>query len=149
MKKVISILVLFIGLNALAQKREMQDLTPEQFATLSTKKMTLALDLNESQQTKIYQMTLENATKRKAKREEHKKSMASNQSKKPTADERYTMQSAMLDHQIAQKKKMKSILSSEQFEKWEQMKHKRMDMHIRKGAKKDGPRKHKMEKEKQ
>lgn len=148
MKKVISIVVLFIGFNTVAQKREMKDFTPEQIATLATKKMVLALDLNKSQQTTIYEINLENAITRKAKREEHKKSMADNHTKKPTAEERYARQSEMLEQQIAQKKKMKSILSNEQFEKWEQLKHKKMRMHHkRRGGEKEAARKHKMENE--
>ena len=131
MKKVILILVLFIGFNTIAQKREIKEINPEQFATLSTKRMTLDLDLNESQQTKIYQLNLENANARKM-----------------TSDDRFVMQNKMLDHQIAQKKKMKSILTNEQFEKWEKMSKKRMGMYERKrGEKIEVDRMHKMKKE--
>tara|TARA_R110002051_G_scaffold139763_1_gene212459 strand:- start:19007 stop:19459 length:453 start_codon:yes stop_codon:yes gene_type:complete len=148
MKKVILILVLFIGFNTIAQKREIKEINPEQFATLSTKRMTLDLDLNESQQTKIYQLNLENANARKSKMEAHKKAMENGETKKMTSDDRFVMQNKMLDHQIAQKKKMKSILTNEQFEKWEKMSKKRMGMYERKrGEKIEVDRMHKMKKE--
>mgnify|MGYP003651173584 FL=1 len=148
MKKVILSIVLFIGFNTIAQKREMKEINPEQFATLSTKRMTLDLDLNESQQTKIYQLNLENANARKSKMEAHKKAMENGQTKKMTSDDRYAMQNEILDHKIAQKKKMKSILSSEQFEKWEKMNKKRMGMYKkRRGDKREDNRMHKMKKE--
>ncbi|QWX83084.1 hypothetical protein H0I23_11540 [Cellulophaga sp. HaHaR_3_176] len=121
MKKSILILLLFIGFNSFAQNREKRNYTPEQHATLSTKKMTLALDLNESQQTKIYNLNLDNAKVRKAKMEEFKTLRKSDENKRLSSDERYKKESEMLDHKIAQKEKMKSILSKEQFEKWEKM----------------------------
>lgn len=140
MKKSILILVLFIGFNSFAQKGERKNLTPEQHATLSTKKMVLALDLNESQQTKIYNLNLENAKNRKAKMEEFKKLRESGETKKLSSEDRYNRESAMLDQKIAQKEKMKAILSKEQFEKWEKMKH-----HQRgKNKKNRGDRKHRM-----
>ena len=47
--------------------------------------------------------------------------------KKPTADERFEMKNKMFDEQIAMKDKMKSILSAEQFEKWNEMKEKHQE----------------------
>lgn len=141
-------MVVLIGFNAIAQKREMKDINPEQFATLSTKKMTLDLDLNESQQTKIYALNLENATARKSKMEAHRKAMQAGEPKKMTSEDRYAMQNEMLDHQIAQKKKMKGILSAVQFEKWEKMNHRKMEMYKkRRGERKEGTGMHKMKKE--
>lgn len=151
MKKVISILVLLIGFNAMAQKRQMTNLSPEQVATLQTKKMTLALDLNEGQQTKIHQLNLENAKTRKAKMDERKKSKEDGGTKKLSSDERFALKTQMLDNQIAQKKKIKSILTTEQFEKWEKMQHHKMNKrHGRKGGegkKKEDEKKRSMTKE--
>jgi periplasmic protein CpxP/Spy len=144
MKKVIAVLVLFVGLNTMAQKRENRDLNPEQIATLTTKKMTLDLDLNESQQSKIYELQLENAKSRMTKMEAHKKAKENSESmKKLSSEERFAKKTEMLDHQIAQKKKMKAILNADQFEKWEKMNHNRKNrLH-----KKRGERKHNMKKE--
>lgn len=131
MKKIILIAIAFIGLQAMAQGQKKQDnnkrgnhqkmmnLSAEQMATLQTKKMTLALDLNTSQQNDIKQINLENATKRKAMMAERKAKKESGEGKKPSDDERYAMANAKLDHMIATKAKMKKILNKEQFEKWE------------------------------
>ena len=54
---------------------------------------------------------------RKAQKEEGKKVL--------TAEEKYAMQNERLDHQIARKEQMKSILDDEQYEKWEKMDHRR------------------------
>ncbi|SIQ93885.1 lysozyme family protein [Maribacter ulvicola] len=131
MKKLVMAILVMAGITATAQdhgrnekRGDMRNLTSEQVATIQTKKMTLALDLNKSQQAKVKTILTEEAAVRKAKMEEriaHKK-----EGKKVlTADEKYAMQNARLDHQIARKEQMKSILNDEQFEKWEKMNHKR------------------------
>ena len=77
MKKFIFIAIALVTLQISAQHRrnegpnmrersqKMSQLTPDEAATLQTKKMTLMLDLNESQQAEIHKINLENATKRK------------------------------------------------------------------------------------
>ena len=127
MKKVILLLLCMVGLTAMAQRGEngqrngMKDLTPEQMATLQTKKMVLALDLSQDQQSKIQAINLEKAVARKAKWEERKALKENGEAKKPTSEERYTMQNARLDQMIAQQAEMKNILSAEQYSKWEKM----------------------------
>jgi len=134
-----------VGLTAMAQRSEnrhrgeMKNLTPEQTATLQTKKMTLALDLSQEQQTKIQALNLEKAKDRKAKWEARKAAKESDDATKPTADERYAMQNARLDQMIAQKAEMKNILSADQYDKWQKMAH-RKGKH-RKGKGKKGQRK--------
>lgn len=136
MKKLILIALAFIGLQATAQElkqkhggerkdrmEKMQDLTPEEMATLQTKKMTLHLDLTEAQQKQIQALNLEEATLRKAKMEEYKKLKESGE--KPTKDMRVKMMNEKLDHEIELKQKMKTILNAEQFEKWEKSQAKR------------------------
>jgi hypothetical protein len=103
----------------------MKDLTPEQMATLQTKKMTLALDLTEAQQAQVKALHLENAKMRKTKMEERKAQKEEGEAKKPTSEERYAMTNARLDHQIAQKAELKSILSDEQYAQWEKMDHRK------------------------
>lgn len=131
MKKTVMMAVLLAGLTATAQKGErahrdaMKDLTPEQVATLQTKKMTLALDLTEVQQQQIKAIQLENAEMRKAKMEERKAQKEEREAKKPTSEERYAMANARLDHQIAQKAEMKKILSEEQYTQWQRMQHRK------------------------
>ncbi len=128
MKKLVLIVVALITIQATAQdkKREhapedrkersehFKNMSPEDFATLQSKKMTLHLDLNDSQQKEIYKLNLTNATARKAAMEARK-----NTSKKPSKEKRLEMANARLDHKIVMKKKMKSILNDEQYAKWE------------------------------
>lgn len=143
MKKIVIILIALATLQVTAQekKREikqdgqrermetMKDLSPDEIATLRTKKMTLHLDLNEAQQNKIQALFLEEAKMRKAKMEEQKAMKESSETKTFTKEDKYKMMNDRLDHQIEVKKKMKSILNADQFEKWEasmgKMEHKR------------------------
>ncbi|MDF4203965.1 hypothetical protein PXD56_13410 [Maribacter sp. SA7] len=127
MKKLIMAILIMAGISATAQNHSMKgergnmkDLTPEQIATLQTKKMTLVLDLNESQQAKIKTILTEDATARKEKMAERKANKEDGK-KVLTADEKYAMQNERLDHQIARKAEMKSILNTDQYEKWVKM----------------------------
>lgn len=133
MKKLILITVAFIGFHSIAVAQEhnrenrvagkkankMMTLSAEEIATLQTKKMTLHLDLNESQQAAIQKINLENATKRKTMIAARNSKKESGKLVKPTKEERLKMANMKLDHQIAMKAKMKDILNDEQFAKWE------------------------------
>lgn len=128
MKKLALVVVLISGISLNAQRHggdrnSMKDLNPQEVATLQTKKMTLALDLDQKQQTEIHSLFLTNATERKNKMDERKASKE--EGNRPSKEERFTMQNERLDHMIAQKAAMKEILSQEQFEKWETMQEKR------------------------
>lgn len=106
--------------------------TPEEIATLQTKKMVLRLDLTEAQQREIHKINLTNAKERKAKMEAHKKMREGNNEEKPSKEDRFKMMNERLDRQIANKKDMKRILSKEQFEKFERvMNHKQRKGHKR------------------
>lgn len=132
MKTLLLILVLLISLpnvitaqntqrqNQTANNRGMADYTPEEAATLQTKRMTLLLDLSEKQQAQVQKLFLENATQRRAIREANQAKKQTGQGNKPAKDERFAMQNKRLDHEIAMKAKMKNILNEEQFAKWEQ-----------------------------
>jgi len=129
MKKIVIVLMIFAGVTAIAQKGErgnrerMKSFTPEQTASLQTKKATLALDLSDSQQVQMKALLLDNAKMRQSKMEDRKAKKESDDSKKPSSEERYAVANERLDHQIAQKAKLKNILSDEQFAKWEKMQH--------------------------
>ena len=101
---------------------ERKQWTPEQMATLQTKRMTLALDLSKDQQIEIEKFNLENAKRRAAKMEEYKAKKESGEVKQLSSEERFTMANARLDQQIASQKQLKKILSDEQFEKWQNLK---------------------------
>ena len=142
MKKLLLIALAFIGLQVTAQGQKpnhhkegnerfnaLKNLSAEDAATLQTKKMTLALDLNESQQKDIYKINLENATKRKAHMEAWKAKKESGTAEKPSQEERVKMMNAMLDHKIAEKAKMKKILNDDQYTKWEKAQKRMAHMH--------------------
>lgn len=123
MKKIALVLLVLVSATTFAQRSERGDqkdkMSAEQIATLQTKKMTLALDLNEAQQSQMMALNLENAKMRMKNKEARN---SPEERKKRTADERYEMANQRLDAQIAQKEKIKQILTDEQFAKWEKMK---------------------------
>jgi hypothetical protein len=130
MRKLVLVALLFIGITAMAQeknrkegRRHMADFTPEQMATLQTKRMTLALDLTADQQSKLQEMFTKNVVERKAKMEAHKARRESGESL--SDDEKFALQNERLDNQIAHKEEMKAILDDAQYAKWEKMRAKR------------------------
>ena len=120
MKALFATLLMMVGTVGISQRgpehHPMKDMSPEQVATLETKKMTLALDLTEKQQQQVQEIHLEKAIDRKTLKEEHK-----SRDSKPDADERFQMMNERLDKQIAVKDQMKDILDKDQFEKWEKL----------------------------
>ncbi|TXG34731.1 hypothetical protein [Seonamhaeicola maritimus] len=130
MRKLVLIALAFISIQAFAQGekkerpnrgergKQMMNLSPEEAATLQSKKMTLHLDLNEKQQAEVKAILLANAEARKAKMEERKAKKEKGELQKPTQEQRVKMANARLDHQIAMKAKMKKILNEEQYAKW-------------------------------
>lgn len=135
MKKLLIIALALVTIQATAQdkKREMRKtrmekanaMTPEEMAQLQTKKMTLQLDLTETQQTQIQSLLLDEAKARKEKMADFKAKKEDGEMKKPTKEERIKMMNERLDHQIAMKKKMKAILNDEQYKKWDAMQEKK------------------------
>lgn len=151
MKKIVFIALLLIVSQVNAQQKQrankergekmerFSDMTPDEIATLQTKKMTLHLDLNESQQKEIKKLNVENAKSRKAKMEAFKAQKENGDMQKPSKEERLKRMNERLDNQIEMKAKMKKILNDEQYDKWEKsqerMKNKNERMPKRKGQK--------------
>lgn len=148
MKKVVFALMFITVFSVMGQQEkkgqksgdiERQRWTPEQMATLQTKRMTLALDLSKDQQAKIEKLNLENAKLRAAKMEAYKAKKESGETKKLSAEERFTMANARLDQQIASREQIKKILNDDQFEKWQSLKergsHRHHKYHGQKGEK--------------
>ncbi|MDC6365708.1 MULTISPECIES: hypothetical protein [Flavobacteriaceae] len=133
MKRLAVALMLLTTVGVMAQRHEgrqmreveKMDMTAEQMATLHTKKLTLALDLSQAQQNQIMQISLEDAEARKSKWEEVKVKKEGGEWTKPTPDERFEMENARLDRQIAHQQKMKEVLSDEQYQTWKKMKHRK------------------------
>lgn len=131
MKKLIIIAIALISIQGFAQgerkerpnrnenRQKMMNLSAEEMATLQTKKMTLHLDLNKSQQDDIYKINLENATLRKTYMEARKAKKEAGTVQKPSKEDRLERMNARLDHKIAVKVKMKKILNEAQYAKWE------------------------------
>ncbi len=149
MKNLILIALALVAIQATAQEQKkshkkgehhrsiaMALLSANEIATLQTKKMTLHLDLNESQQRDIQKINLKNAAERKAHMEAKKTKKESGNTKKPTSDERFAMMNKMLDQKIAEKAEMKKILNSDQYEKWKKA-HARMSAKRKAHAKKN------------
>lgn len=103
--------------------------TPEQRAELRSKEMTLALDLNTSQQAKVKQLFLEkgqNSSKISKKRSEM------------TSDDAFAFKNARLERRIEIKKGLKEILTEEQLQKLEKSKFKKSSAHKNMGGNKKG-----------
>jgi len=139
MKKLIVIAVMLIGLSTFAQKADkhprkenLEQFTPQQRIELRLKTLTLDLGLNAAQQKEMGKIITEMDAKRGAFKAEilARKEAGT----KPTNDERFAMQTKLLDEKIATKERVKKILDVKQFEKWEQMQSKRLEKN-RKNAK--------------
>ena len=98
--------------------QKMDDMTPEQMAELETKRMTLALDLTEAQQKKVFEINKENA----ARRIERRKEMISlrNTGNRPSNEEMLKRKNERLDFQIEHQNKLKKVLNAKQYETWKQ-----------------------------
>ena len=119
MKMWILAAAMMFGLTVSAQEKK-DRLSTEQRTELQTKKMALALDLNDKQQGEMKKLLLDRNKKMESGRKDFKASREAG--KKFTADEKFAMKSKMLDERIASKKEMQKILTPEQFQKLEAMK---------------------------
>lgn len=142
MKRLLTLSLLLLAFGALAQKSphrgEMQkahkELSPEQRATLQSKKMVLALDLDARQQKQVESLLKERFETRAKMRDAHRE-VDRDSSKRLTPEERYTRMNAHLDREIAFQSEMKNILTESQFDQWKKRYH----------AKKRGHRQSRME----
>jgi type II secretory pathway component PulC len=125
MKKLVGLLVVMLvatsSVNAQGNwKREYNsNFTPEQQATLQVKKMTLQLNLNQSQQDAIFKLQKNQALTRQA----MQKAMLERKlnGKALSSNEKFQLKSNRLDRMQQHKLAMQKILTSEQFTKWEFM----------------------------
>lgn len=153
MKKLVMILIAVATLQVSAQEQKKEirkqrtefknPYTPEEMAQLQAKKMTLTLDLTDKQQKEMSALLLEQAKLRQSKKEAFAKSKKEGESKTFTKEDHFKMANARLDQQIERQKKVKSILSAEQYEKWVKMDKKR-GQHSKKYAMRYKNKSHKM-----
>lgn len=115
----------------------MEEFSAQQIAQLETKKLVLALDLSELQQSQMLEVQSQIAEDRKAAHAEMKALKESDQIKKPTTEEKFAKMDQALTKKIEVKQQIKQILNEEQYEKWEQMHHqKRRSNKVRRGKRK-------------
>ena len=152
MKRIIVLVLLLSVIQIPAQERQdnrpkegrkhhgefMQNMTAEQLATLKTKRMTLDLNLNESQSQEIYNLNLKAAQDKKAKFEERKGSQGEEKRKELTEKEHFDLMNNRLDNQIAHKQRMQRILNEDQFKRWEMQSKRHSVKRQRKGNKRKG-----------
>lgn len=129
MKKIVIICILLAGFNAMAQEREgrsngrnyLKEMTPEQVATLSSKRLALALDLNEGQRTQVMDLQLQRIKERRAFMESREGSGTDTSRTDLSPEDRYERLNTRLDSKLAYKASMKKILSEKQYEDWVKM----------------------------
>jgi len=124
MKKLVGLtaIVILFSLTISAQRQNERqgkraDYSPEQIATLQTKKMALRLDLNENQKKEVQKLTLKYAEERQQLRATLQKNKQDGTGL--TSNERFERENMRLERQLAHKNSLKKILTDEQFEKWE------------------------------
>jgi protein CpxP len=116
MKNVFLALLMFVGITALAQEKEMKkpngdkyaSLTSEQKVELQVKRMTKDLDLNEKQINEMKVLVAKEVEKRENKKAEMEALRAQKRKE-------------MKHDSVAKSQEMKKILSPEQFAKWEKI----------------------------
>ena len=153
MKKLLVIALALFTLNGVAQERRKNksdrndtaelrmQMTPNDIADLKTKKLTLKLDLTNAQQSKVHKLILKQSETNQKLREERKASKGEEKAK-PSKEERVKMQNQKLDQMIEMKREMKTILTAEQYAKFEKMKPRKQ----KKRGKQDGKRGKKQDK---
>ncbi|WP_339624970.1 hypothetical protein [uncultured Winogradskyella sp.] len=131
MKKLLIIAIALFTLNGMAQGERrgkdkqqkmralLKDMSPTDIANLKSKKLTLALDLDAKQQKQVHTIILEEATQNQNIRKEREAKQTENS--RPTKSEIIEFQSKRLDKKIELKRKMKTILTAEQYAKFDKI----------------------------
>ena len=141
MKNIIIALALVFGMTTFAQERKMgkknkEKLTPQERVEFQVKRLTKDLDLTTKQAEQVKSLMTKKSEVREAKKKEMDAKRASGT--KPTAEEREAMKTRMQDEVTSLKTEMKTILSAEQYTKWEQNFEDRKDKMMEKRADKKG-----------
>ncbi|WP_400081240.1 hypothetical protein [Winogradskyella sp. R77965] len=151
MKKLLVIALALFTLTGVAQERKKQradrkggpelrkQMTPNEIADLKVKKLTLTLDLTDDQQEKVHSVILNQVKENESLRKE-RKTVDGEKKEKPSKDDIVKMQNHRLDQQIEMKREMKTILTAEQYSKFENIKPRKHKKRARRGKKQDGKR---------
>jgi len=131
MKKIIILLVAFLSIGIFAQpgskfnhKPFKNGFTPEQNATLKTKRMALNLDLNAVQQKKVYNLILNQEIK--FDKIKFKRQQAFKNGVRPTREQQYNRINKGLDAKINFQNRLKNILNTKQYIEFKRGAFKRM-----------------------
>lgn len=121
MKKIVSIIVLILVVTFSAQaQKDGKKVSPEKQVERSLKKMTKDLDLSDAQQNDIKPLLVSQIADRNEMMLQREK--LKNTNEKPSKEQRREMRTAALAKEEAMHTKMKSILTSEQFTKFLELK---------------------------
>lgn len=119
MKHWILTALLLGGLSLSAQqgpghRQQQERLSPAQAAELQSKRMTLALNLDDRQQSQVQSLLEQEMQWRQENRPARRDSTAA-----PDPGKRFEHMNARMDRQIAMQRNLKEILTAAQFEKWQ------------------------------
>lgn len=114
MKNIITALILLLSFSSFSQERgeAREERSSEEMATLMAKRVSMQLDLNEEQQTKLKALYLKGIEERKEMRTENREERAEMREERQDMMEKYQEQ-------------MKQILTEEQFNKFKELQEKR------------------------
>ncbi len=128
MKRMITVLFLALGLSTFAQERGegRKDLSNEEMATLSAKRLAMQLDLNEDQEMKLKTLYMTRMETMKEGREENAEKRADMMEKRDEMREkREEVREKRENESEEMKAELQKILTADQFQKWEQLQEKR------------------------
>jgi hypothetical protein len=125
MKKLLTLCMILLASGVIAQRnphrgemhKVQKELTPEQRATLQSKKMVLALELDAQQQRQVESL-LKARFETRSKMRDARRETARDSTKRLSPEERFARMNALLDREIAFQNEMKNILNESQFEQW-------------------------------
>ncbi len=119
--------LLLLGLSLSAQRgpryhnahSDAPKLTTEQIATLQSKKLTLALDLSESQESRIRELLEERIASKREQFQQRREGADSTGMRRQRPN--FDSLDERLDNQIAFQRELQEILSEEQYQQWKEM----------------------------
>ncbi|WP_276388231.1 hypothetical protein [Eudoraea chungangensis] len=129
MKRVFLIPMILLVFSTNAQEMDFRErvqerhneMTNEQKAIIKAKQMTLALDLSEKQQEQFQSLELQKIQEKEQLKNEMNLGTGKRAKKDMSTDEIFALRNARLDKMIAFKQKVKTILSKDQYAKWEEL----------------------------
>ncbi|MFT5754359.1 MAG: protein CpxP [Flavobacterium sp.] len=129
MKKLIVVALLVVGLTTFAQGKgkrgDFKEITPEKRTEMQVKKMTADLNLNEKQQKEVKELL--NSQKEDRDEMMEKRKEMKETAEKATKEQREAMKAKMDKKKEAIDAKMKTILTGDQYKKWEATKEERKE----------------------